>query len=71
MNAHVFVESKIDKKAIENILRESSSSHKDKIFIITREEFPEISHEKMKENVTLMDGLSLSRLLVRSGIQPT
>ena len=71
LNAHVFAEPKVDKKAVENILRESSSSTKDKIFIIMREEFPVIAHDKLKENVSLMDGLSLSKLLIRAGILPT
>jgi hypothetical protein len=71
LNARVFVESNIDKKTIENILSETSKSNKDKVFIITRESFPEINIDKLRENVTLLDGLSLSKLLIRVGILPT
>ncbi|HEY6435766.1 MAG TPA: restriction endonuclease, partial [Ignavibacteriaceae bacterium] len=71
LNARVFVESKIDKKTIENILSETSKSNHDKIFIITRESFPEISIDKLRENVTMLDGLALSKLLIRVGILPT
>lgn len=71
LNARVFVESKIDKKTIENILSETSKSNQDKIFIITRESFPEISTDKLRENVTMLDGLALSKLLIRVGILPT
>jgi hypothetical protein len=71
LNARVFVESKIDKKTIENILSETSSSKQDKVFIITREKFPDIGVEKLRENVTMLDGLSFSKLLIRVGILPT
>jgi hypothetical protein len=71
LNARVFIESKIDKKTIENILSETSKSQQDKVFIITRESFPEISIDKLRENVTMLDGLALSKLLIRVGILPT
>jgi hypothetical protein len=71
LNARVFVESKIDKKTIENVLSETSSSKQDKVFIITREKFPDIGVEKLRENVTMLDGLSFSKLLIRVGILPT
>jgi hypothetical protein len=67
----VFVEKKIEKKEIENILSESSKSNKDKIFIMTRESFPDIPTAKLRENVTILDGLALSKLLIRVGILPT
>jgi hypothetical protein len=71
LNARVFVESKIDKKTIENVLSETSSSKQDKVFIITRENLPDIGVEKLRENVTMLDGLSFSKLLIRVGILPT
>lgn len=70
-NAHVITESKINKKTVENIVADAPTSNTDKIFVITREEFPEIKPDKMKENVTLIDGLALSKLLIRAGILPT
>jgi hypothetical protein len=71
LNAFVFEERKIEKKEIENILSESSKSNKDKIFIITRESFPEIPSSRLRDNVTILDGLALSKLLIRVGILPT
>jgi len=71
LNAFVFIEKKIEKKEIENILSESSKSNKDKIFIITRESFPEIPPSRLRDNVTILDGLALSKLLIRAGILPT
>jgi len=71
LNAHVFIERKIDKKTVENIISEAPESNQDKIFIISREELPEVSAEKMKPNVTLMDGLRLAKLIIRSGMVPT
>ena len=71
LNANVFEERKIDKKSVESILKETSTNRHDKIFIITRESFPGISSEKLRDNVTLLDGLALSRLLIRVGILPT
>ena len=71
LNAQVFADRKIDKKTIENILKETSSLKQDKIFIITRESFPEISDARLRDNVTMLDGLALSKLLIRVGILPT
>jgi hypothetical protein len=71
LNAQVFADRKVDKKAIENILKETSSLKQDKVFIITRESLPEISDAKLRDNVTMLDGLALSKLLIRVGILPT
>lgn len=71
LNANVFTERTVDKKAIENILSQTSSSNQDKIFIITRENLPAIAEDEIRENVTLMDGIKLSKLLIRTGILPT
>jgi len=71
LNAFVFEERKIEKKDIEKVLSESSTSSHNKIFIITRESFPEIPSGKLRNNVTILDGLALSKLLIRAGILPT
>ena len=71
LNATVFEERKIDKKAIENIISDTSDSGKDKIFIMTRDSLPEVNPNILRENVTLLDGLSLSKLLIRVGILPS
>ncbi len=71
LNATVFEERKIDKKAIENIISDTSDSGKDKIFIMTRDSLPEVNPNMLRENVTLLDGLSLSKLLIRVGILPS
>ena len=67
----MFEERKIDKKAIENIISDTSDSGKDKIFIMTRDSLPEVNPNILRENVTLLDGLSLSKLLIRVGILPS
>ena len=71
LNVSVFEERKIEKKAIENILSQSSITNNNKIFIITRTKFPEIPSEYLRENVTMLDGLALSKLLIRVGILPS
>ena len=64
LNARVFIEGKVTKKMIEEILMETSSSTKDKIFIITKGEFPEGSEKLLRDNVTLLDGYTLSKYLI-------
>ncbi|MCU0405660.1 MAG: hypothetical protein MUE64_01590 [Ignavibacteriaceae bacterium] len=66
--ARVFTERNIDQATLENILSETSSSKQDKIFIITRDSIPKIDEAIVRENVTLLDGLSLSKFLIRLGI---
>jgi hypothetical protein len=64
LNARVFIEGKVSKKMIEEIIFETSSSGKDKIFIISKGEFPESSEKLLRDNVTLLDGNTLSKLLI-------
>jgi hypothetical protein len=66
--ARVFTERNIDQATLENILSETSSSKQDKIFIITRDSIPKVDEAIVRENVTLLDGLSLSKFLMRLGI---
>ena len=64
LNARVFIEGKITKKMIEEIVLETSSSGKDKIFIISKGQFPEGSEKLVRENVTLLDGQTLAKYLI-------
>jgi hypothetical protein len=64
LNARVFIEGKITKKMIEEIVLETSSSGKDKIFIISKGQFPEGSEKLLRENVTLLDGQTLAKYLI-------
>ena len=64
LNARVFIEGKITKKMIEEIVLETSSSGKDKIFIISKGQFPEGSEKLPRENVTLLDGQTLAKYLI-------
>jgi hypothetical protein len=64
LNARVFIEGKVSKKMIEEIIFETSSSGKDKIFIISKGEFPEGSDKLLRENVTLLNGNTLAKLLI-------
>jgi hypothetical protein len=49
---------------IEEIIFETSSSGKDKIFIISKGEFPEGCDKLLRENVTLLNGNTLAKLLI-------
>ena len=64
LNARVFLEKKIDKKTIEEIVMETAESADTKIFIITKGTFPAGSEKLLRENVTLLDGISLAKLLI-------
>ena len=64
----VFIEAGVDKKTLEDIISESSKAGNDKIFIITRGEFPDITDLSLSENVTLLDGLALAKFLIRLGM---
>jgi len=70
LNANVFEERKIEKKNIENILSQSSNSNNNKVFIISRTKIPEIPSNKIARNVTILDSMALSKLLIRVGIFP-
>jgi hypothetical protein len=64
LNARVYIEGKVTKKMIEEIVFETSSSSKDKIFIISKGEFPEGSEKLLRDNVTLLDGHTLAKYLI-------
>jgi len=64
LNARVFIEGKVSKKMIEEIMFETSSSSKDKIFIISKGEFPEGCEKLLRENVALLNGNTLAKLLI-------
>jgi len=49
---------------IEEIVFETSSSSKDKIFIISKGEFPEDGEKLLRDNVTLLDGHTLAKYLL-------
>ena len=66
--ARVFTERNVDQAALKNILAETSSSKQDKIFLITRDSFPKVDDEMIRENVTLVDGTLLAKYLIRFGI---
>lgn len=68
--ARVFTDDNVDQATMENILSETSSSRQDKIFIITRDSFPKVDDEIIRENVALLDGLSLAKFLIRFEILP-
>jgi hypothetical protein len=64
LNARVYIEGKVTKKMIEEIVFETSSSSKDKIFIISKGEFPDGSEKLLRDNVTLLDGHTLAKYLI-------
>ena len=66
--ARVISEGKLAKNTLEEILAETSTSNNDKVFIITKGKIPDVSENILRENVTLLDGLSLSNYLLRLGI---
>lgn len=68
--ARVFTERNVDEATLKNILAETSSSKQDKIFLITRDSFPKVDDQIVRENVTLLDGKSLTKYLIRFGILP-
>lgn len=68
--ARAFTDNKIDKSALENVIAETSFAEQDKIFIISRDILPAVDVKKLRDNVTLIDGPSLARFLIRVGIVP-
>jgi len=71
LNARVLMENKIDRAAVENFIAESSSSGQDRIFVIGRDSLPALNEAKLRDNVTLIDGPSLAKFLIRVGIVPS
>jgi hypothetical protein len=68
LNAWVIMENKISKAMLENIIAEADSPRQDKIFVISRSSMPKVDESKLRDNVTILDGHSLSKFLVRVGI---
>lgn len=68
LNARVFIEGKITRKMIEEFVLETSSTGNNKIFIITKGEFPEGSEKLLRENVTLLDGYTFAKYLILLGV---
>jgi hypothetical protein len=66
--ARVLMETKINKASVENFIAETDSQRQDKIFIISQNTLPKIDESKIRENVTLLDGQSLAKFLVRLGL---
>ena len=66
--ARVISEGKLAKNTLEEILTETSTSNNDKVFVITKGKIPDVSENILRENVTLLDGLSLSNYLMRLGV---
>ncbi len=66
--ARVLMETKISKASVENFIAETDSQRQDKIFIISQNTLPKIDESKIRENVTLLDGQSLAKFLVRLGL---
>ncbi|MGB5529152.1 MAG: hypothetical protein WBQ32_04210 [Ignavibacteriaceae bacterium] len=66
--ARVISEGKLAKQTLEEFLQETSASGNDKVFIITKGKLPEFTENILRENVTLLDGLWLSKYLLRLGI---
>ena len=64
----VISEGKLSKQSLEEFLQETSVSSNDKVFIITKGKLPNVSENILRENVTLIDGLLLSKYLLRLGI---
>jgi hypothetical protein len=62
--ARVYLEGNVSRKAVEEVVMESADSPDTKVFIISRGRFQEGCEQFVKENVTLLDGYSLSKLLI-------
>jgi len=69
--ARVISEGKLSKQTLEEFLTETSSSTNDKVFMITKGKLPTVNESILRENVTLVDGLLLSKYLLRFGIVVT
>jgi hypothetical protein len=69
--ARVISEGKLSKQTLEEFLSETSSSSNDKVFMITKGKLPTVNESILRENVTLVDGLLLSKYLLRFGIVVT
>lgn len=68
LNSLVIIENKVNQSVIENFIAETDASRQGKIFIISRNELPQIDESKLRNNIILLDGHTLSGFLVRVGL---
>jgi hypothetical protein len=66
--ARVYLEGDVTKKAVKEIVMESADSENSRVFIITKGEFQNGCEQLIKDNVTLLDGLTLSKYLIDLGL---
>jgi len=66
--ARVYLEGNVSKKVVEEIVMESAESDNSRVFIITKGKFQKGCEYVLKDNVTLLDGLTLSRYLIDLGL---
>lgn len=66
--ARVYLEGNVSRKIVEEVVMESAESPGTKVFIITKGKFQEGCEQFLKDNVTLLDGIRLSQLLIDLGI---
>lgn len=64
LNARIFLDKKIDKKTVEEIVMETADSGNTKVFVITKGAFQSGCEKLIRENVTLLDGISLAKYLL-------
>ena len=66
--ARVYLEGNVSKKVVEEIVMESAESENSRVFIITKGKFQKGCEDVIKDNVTILDGLTLSRYLIDLGL---
>jgi len=66
--ARVYLEGNVSKKIVEEIVMESAESENSRVFIITKGKFQKGCEDVIKHNVTLLDGLTLSKYLIDLGL---
>ncbi|MBT8378134.1 MAG: restriction endonuclease [Ignavibacteria bacterium] len=66
--ARVYLEGNVSQKVVEEIVMESAESENSRVFIITKGKFQKGCEDLLNDNVTLLDGLTLSKFLVDLGL---
>jgi hypothetical protein len=66
--ARVYLEGNVTKKMVEEIVMESADSENSRVFIITKGKFQKGCDDVVKNNVKLLDGLTLSKYLIDLGL---
>ncbi len=64
----VYLEGNVSRKAVKEIVMESADSENSRVFIITKGKFQDGCENELKDNVTLLDGITLSRYLIDLGV---